>query len=187
MDRQDGSRVHNDCSFDRSATDRPRYVHLCVRGGSDIVAGELRLIGKTRAMNTTDEHYVSPADPNPVDPDPVDFSSFVDGFVHEVKGYLSAQREHVMLKGSHIFAVLMANAFQQVATFSGFVIAGLFSGVSLALYLGDMLASYPLGFLITAAVVLLLSSGFHLWWTHGGRDRFILSRINDLNDAEENV
>jgi hypothetical protein len=136
-------------------------------------------------MLTADERPVPPPS-NPIDDEePLDFSTFVDGFMVDIKGYVNAQRHYMMLQASHKLAVLLAKAVQQMAVLSGFAFAALFSSVSLALYLGELLSSYPLGFLITAALALLLAGVFHLWWSNGGRDRFILARINDMNDGED--
>ena len=139
-------------------------------------------------MLTADERHVPPtANASEHDKEPLDFSTFVDGFVVDIKGYVNAQRHYMMLQASHKLAVLLAKAVQQMAVLSGYAIAALFSSVSLALYLGELLSSYPLGFLITAALALLLAGVFHLWWSNGGRERFILARINDMNDGEEDV
>jgi len=107
-------------------------------------------------MLTAEKHHASP--PTNVvghDKEPLDFSTFVEGFVGDIKGYVNAQRHYLMLQASHKSAVLLAKAVQHVALLSGIAFAGLFLGVSLALYVGDLLASYPLGFLITAALALI--------------------------------
>jgi hypothetical protein len=44
-----------------------------------------------------------------------------------------------------------------------------------------------LGFLITGGLVLLLVLLFNLWWTSGGRDRYVLARINDMNHDDDEV
>jgi hypothetical protein len=144
--------------------------------------------GNNRSMLPAEKHHAPPP-PNAIEHDqgPLDFSTFVDGFVVDIKGYVNAQRHFMMLQASHKLAVLLAKAVQRMAVLSGFAFAALFSSVSLALYLGELLSSFPLGFLITAALALLLSGMFHLWWSNGGRERFILARINDMNDAEEDV
>jgi hypothetical protein len=69
----------------------------------------------------------------------------------------------------------------------GFAMAFVFLNVALALYLGELLGSYPLGFLLTALLVIALVGLFHLWWANGGRDGYLLARINDMNDDEDEI
>jgi hypothetical protein len=114
----------------------------------------------------------------------VDFTDFVDGFVGDVRGYVSAQRRYLELKGAYKIGRLSSEVVQRVALFVGLGFALLFLGVALALYLGELLASYPLGFLITASFALLVLGVFHLWWNGSGRNAFILSRINDITHEE---
>lgn len=115
------------------------------------------------------------------------FRIFLEGFAADLRGYVTTQRDHLLMKASHKFAMLMGKAVHNVAVIGGVAVALLFFLVALALYLGELLASHPLGFLLTAVLALALVAGFHLWWTNGGRDRFLLARINDMNNDDDEV
>jgi hypothetical protein len=118
-------------------------------------------------------------------PEPVDISTFMKGFMADLSGYATAQKRYLVLKASHKMAVVMGKVVHRSALLAGLALASVFLGVALALYLGELLLSYPLGFLLTALLVLVLLGTFSLWWTKGGRDRFILARINDMNDEDD--
>lgn len=114
-------------------------------------------------------------------------STFLEGFAADMRGYISAQRDLLMMKVTHKFAVLMGKAVHSAAVLGGIGMAFLFLNVALALYLGELLASYPVGFLLTALLALALVGLFHLWWTNGGRDSYLLARINDMNNDEDEI
>jgi hypothetical protein len=119
--------------------------------------------------------------------DEVDFSGFMSGLVDDTRSYLDAQRQFLVLSASHKAAVLLSKAVHRTALLAGTAAALLFLGVSLALYLGELLGSYPLGFLLTGVLALLLVLLFNMWWSSGGRDRYILARINDMNNDDDEV
>ncbi len=115
----------------------------------------------------------------------LDFSSFLTGTSSDVKGYVRAQKRYLQLhlseRASLLMGRLLANVVLAVAL--GFVL--LFLNVALALYLGEILHSAPLGFVLVAALYLLLFGIFRLWWAQGARDRFVLDRINDFTDNDD--
>ncbi len=112
----------------------------------------------------------------------LDFSTFMDGFVDDVQGYVHAQKQYLTLHVTEKASMLMGKAVQHTVLFVALGMALLFFNIALAFYLGDLLSSRPLGFVIVAGFYLLLLGAFLLWWKHGARDRFVLDRINDLND-----
>lgn len=112
----------------------------------------------------------------------LDFNTFMDGFVDDVKGYVHAQKHYLTLHATEKASVLMGKAVQHIVLFVVLALALLFLNVALAFYLGDLLVSRPLGFVIVAGFYLLLLGAFLLWWKKGARDRFVLDRINELND-----
>ena len=116
---------------------------------------------------------------------PLDFSSFMKRFADDVKGYVRAQRKYLTLHFTEKVSTVMGKVVQQVVLFVTVGMALLFLNIALALYLGDLLASRPLGFVLVAAIYLLLLGGFSLWWSNGGRDRFVLDRINDFNSDDD--
>ena len=117
----------------------------------------------------------------------MDFSGFMSGLVDDTRSYLEAQKQLLVLSASYKAAVLLSKAAHRTAILAGLAAAFLFLSVSLALYVGELLGSYPLGFLITGGLVLLLVLLFNLWWTSGGRDRYVLARINDMNHDDDEV
>jgi len=117
----------------------------------------------------------------------ITLSAFLEGFAADMRGYVNAQREHLMLKASYKFALLMSKAVYSTALIGGAAMAFLFLHIALALYLGELLGSYPLGFLLTALLALVMAGIFHLWWTNGGRESFILARINEMNNDDDEI
>ncbi len=115
----------------------------------------------------------------------LDFSSFLTGTAAEVKGYVRTQKRYLQLHLGERAALLMGRLLANVvlAVALGFML--LFLNLALALYLGEVLNSAPLGFVLVAALYLLLFGIFRLWWTQGGRDGFLLDRINDFTDNDD--
>jgi len=115
----------------------------------------------------------------------LDFSSFMQRFADDMKGYVHAQRRYLTLHLTEKVSILMGKVMQQMVLFVALGMALLFLNIALALYLGDLLASRPLGFVVVAGFYLLLLGIFSLWWSNGGKDRFVIDRINDLNDNDD--
>jgi hypothetical protein len=117
----------------------------------------------------------------------LDFSTFMTGFAEDIKGYVLAQRRSITLSAAYKLAVLLGKAVQRLSVIAGLGAALLFMGIALALYLGELLTSYPIGFLLAGGLIAVLVGVFNFWWSHGGRDGYILARINDMNDDEDAV
>ncbi len=115
----------------------------------------------------------------------LDFSSFLNGTASDVKGYVAAQKRYLELHFSERAGVLFGRLLANVVLSAAVGFALLFLNVALALYLGEVLGSAPLGFVIVATLYLLLLGVFRLWWTNGGRDGFVLDRINDFTDTDD--
>jgi Putative Actinobacterial Holin-X, holin superfamily III len=131
---------------------------------------------------TENKNGIPPTELDTAEGGELDFSSFMDGLVDDVKGYVHAQKHYLTLHATEKASTLMGKAVEQTVLFGVLGISLLFLNVALAFYLGDLLASRPLGFVIVAVFYLLLLGAFFLWWKNGARDRFVLDRINDLND-----
>ena len=125
---------------------------------------------------------IHPADRDTEEGGELDFSTFMDGFVDDVKGYVDAQKHYLTLHATEKASTLMGKAVEHIVLFVVLGMTLLFLNVALAFYLGDLLSSRPLGFVIVAGFYLLLLGAFLFWWKNGARDRFILDRINDLNN-----
>lgn len=115
----------------------------------------------------------------------LDFSTFLSGTADDVKGYVGAQKRYLALHLSERAGVLLSRLLANVVLCAAVGFALLFLNVALALYLGEVLGSAPLGFVLVAAFYLLLLGIFRLWWTNGGRDGFVLDRINDFTDTDD--
>ena len=61
----------------------------------------------------------------------------------------------------------------------------LFLNTALALFVGDLLNSTALGFVIVAGFYLLLYGVYALWWKNSGHDKLFLNVINDLTDGKD--
>ena len=116
---------------------------------------------------------------------PMDFSTFIDGSVRDVKGYIRAERKYLRLRIAERFGTLLGKLVHQIALLVAGAFMILFLTIALAFYLGELLSSTPLGFAIVAGAYLVFFLIFHVWWNAGAQDAFILDRINELNDDDE--
>lgn len=114
----------------------------------------------------------------------LDFGTFMNTFTDDVKGYVEAQKRVLFMQATDKASTLMAKTVQHVVLFVMLGITLLFLNIALALYLGDLLTSRPLGFVLVSGFYLLLLAVFFLWWNGGAKDRFILGRINDLSNDD---
>jgi|GEM_PF-530697 len=117
--------------------------------------------------------------------DLTDFGDFMDSWLDETKDYIEAQRELVAM-----------TAYQHVAKLSGGLLTGLliavlgfgvlaFSSVALAIWLGSLMASMALGFLVVGGIYLLVFLAFWFIWRGGMKDRFRLNIINSFYDDKD--
>ena len=113
------------------------------------------------------------------------FSDLLNGVVHDAKSYLLAEKEHLTLQATGLVAVLLSKVVRLTAVLVLLAAMVLFLNIALALYVGELLGSFPLGFVIMAGSYLLMLGSFLVWWSKGGRDRFVIDRINDLDGNEE--
>ena len=112
----------------------------------------------------------------------MDFSSFMNRFADDVKGYVRAQKVYLTMQATDKASTLLAKAVQHVVLFVMLGIALLFLNIALAFYLGDLLSSRPLGFVLVSGFYLILLAAFFLWLNIGEKERFILGRINDFSN-----
>ncbi len=154
--------------------------------GRGRVADELHPVRKTSFMRTEENGPGLPVtEPIPEKGPDLDFSEFMDGLVVDVKAYVRAETDHFTLHATEKAAVLMGKALRQVVMTILLGTVLMFLNIALAFHVGDLLASRPLGFVIVAGIYVILLGAFQLWWSQGGSDRFVLDRINDLNNDEQ--
>ena len=114
----------------------------------------------------------------------LDFSEFMEGLVVDTKAYVRAEADHLTLHAIEKASTLLSMVVRKAVVFVMLGTTLLFLNVALAIYLGDLLGSRPLGFVLVAGTYLLLLGIFQLWWSQRGRERFLLDRINDLSNDE---
>ena len=114
----------------------------------------------------------------------IDFSEFMDGLVVDTKAYVRAEADHLRLQAIEKASVLMSMVVRKAVVFVLLGTALLFLNVAFAIPLGEQLNSAPLGYVIVAGTYLLFLAVFASWWSQGGRDRFLIDRINDLSNDD---
>ncbi len=112
----------------------------------------------------------------------LDFSTFMNTFADDVKGYVDAQKRYLTMHVTDKASTLLAKTVQQLVLFVMLGVALLFLNIALALYLGDLLHSRPIGFVLVSGFYLILLALFFLWWNGGAKERFVLGRINDFSN-----
>lgn len=146
----------------------------------ELVMGEPNMPSMTNAEENGNEARLATQEGGELD-----FSTFLTGTANDLKGYVNAQKRYLQLSWSERLGVLLGRLVANLAVLAATGFAMLFLNIALALYLGELLKSLPLGFVLVAAGYLLLLGVFHLWWTSGARERFTLDRINDLIDNSD--
>lgn len=115
----------------------------------------------------------------------LDFSTFLDVAINDVKSLVRSQKDLIVMEAAEKAATLSAKLIQSVVMAFAAVFVLLFLNIALALYLGELLNSTPLGFVCAAALYALIALAFNLYWKSAGRDRFLIERINDFTDGEQ--
>lgn len=139
-------------------------------------------------MSTMREQHKTPKEPDLTatgEGEMLDFSTFTNGFVRDIQSYTTAQKRYLLLHASEKVSTLFAKLLRSTITAVALSFVLLFFNIALALLLGEQLHSVPLGFVCVAGIYLLLFGLFLLYWSNGGRDRFIVDRINDLTDGDD--
>lgn len=114
-----------------------------------------------------------------------DFSTFLQGLAGDLKGFVEAQQRLTVMHITEKSSVFMSKLAASMVMYTALGMTLLFLNLALAMFLGDLLDSAPLGFAGVAGIYLVLFGLFRLWWTQGGRDRFIIDRINDMNSNDD--
>ncbi len=116
--------------------------------------------------------------------DRLDFTTFLDEAISDVKSLVHAQKKLIMMEAADKAATLSAKLIQSVVTAFAALFVLLFLNIALAFYLGELLDSTPLGFVCAAGLYAVIAVVFNLYWKNGGRDSFVIERINDFTDGE---
>ena len=135
-------------------------------------------------MSATNNTATASTDHLTAEGGPLDFSTFMDGFAADVKGYVQAEKRYVMMKATGKASEVMGKTFHVSMVVLIVATAALFLCIGLGFYLGELLHSNALGFIIVGGIYLLALGIFQLWWTSSGNDNFILNRINELDNND---
>ena len=109
----------------------------------------------------------------------------MDGFAHDIKGWVRTEKRYMMMHGSEKAGIMMGKTLHTAVVFIACILILLFLCIGLGFYLGEVLGSRALGFVLVGALYLVLLGIYQLWWSSGARDRFILGRINELTDNDD--
>ncbi len=114
----------------------------------------------------------------------LDFTTFLDDAIRDVKALVRSQKQLIMMEAADKAANLSAKLIQSVVTAFVALCVLLFLNIALALYLGELLDSAALGFVCAAGLYALIGIVFSLYWKNGGKESFLIERINDFTDGE---
>lgn len=122
-------------------------------------------------------------DPGPLGKDPFledDFGTFMKSMVDETKSYLGAQREYYSLLAADRTAKVAGAMVSYVVTAVLVVTVLVFLSVAAALWLGTLLGSIALGFLVMGGFYLLVLLVLLFVWKGGFKHSFTLNILNAM-------
>ena len=115
------------------------------------------------------------------DEDGPDIRGYVKAVGDDAKAWFEAQRTLTKLEVGEYLGVLSAKALLVVVVMLVVATALVLWFVALAIWLGELLASAPLGFLLAGAIFLLMGVVFYLLWRTVLRDKVTLAVINAIH------
>lgn len=138
-------------------------------------------------METSQTQYAR-KDNGAATPDPyeiADIGDFLASASTSAKAYLEAEREFLLLTGYQQVAKLLGNLL--ITLLAGLMITGalLFSSIALAIWLGTLVASTALGFVIVGGIYLVAFLAFWFIWRVGMKQQFALGIINSFYDDKD--
>lgn len=120
----------------------------------------------------------------PEDGTPPDLGIFLDQVSNDAKGWVTAQKEYTLLLVSERFG-RMSGSLVGMILLMMFLAGALFMcTAALALYLGHVLHSLPLGFVCVGGLYLVLAGLFHLFGRRKIQDLVTLTVINSSRDED---
>ncbi|HQW41921.1 MAG TPA: hypothetical protein PK149_12185 [Flavobacteriales bacterium] len=147
------------------------------------MAAELHDVQKTDPMEATNGTLTEPKDPYA----DLDLSVYLESLKSSVNGYVRTEKQLIKMQLTDRAGSVMAGAVEQIVRLVCMFGVLLFLTIALSLYVGELTNSYPIGFAVGASTYLLIYLIYHVWWSGGGKDRFIIERINDLFGHEPDV
>ncbi|HEY0977828.1 MAG TPA: phage holin family protein [Flavobacteriales bacterium] len=123
----------------------------------------------------------SPRDPFEIQ----DFTEFMDSVVGESKQFIDAQKDYYTLVAAEKAAKGAGSALNSVVALVLLGSVLVFFNIALALWIGELLSSFPLGFLIVGSGYLVIYLIFFLIWKNGFKHRFTLGIINAFYNEKD--
>lgn len=128
----------------------------------------------------------NPDEKPPVDPFLIeDFSDFMGSAVEEGNRYIDSQRDYYTLLATKKVAKGIGTTLNTVVALLLLGSVLVFMNIALALWLGELLASMSLGFLLVGSFYLLVYLIFFIIWRNGFKHRFTLMVINALHNEKD--
>ena len=116
---------------------------------------------------------------------PLDFTNFMEASGQDIKNYVAANKELLILTLAEKAFKMVVKVIHSAISLIALLAIILFLNTALALFVGDLLNSTALGFVIVAGFYLLLYGVYALWWKNSGHDKLFLNVINDLTDGKD--
>lgn len=125
-------------------------------------------------------------DERPTDPaDYTDMGGFLHSALAEGKAYVQAEKEYLMFQVYQKVGKAAGGLFGILLSTVAFLMFLFFGSLALAMWLGAMLSSMPLGFLAVCGLYLLTYVIVHYAARNSIRNGFMLNVLNSIYDEED--
>ena len=132
-------------------------------------------------MNVAPPHRPQPSDPH----DHTDLELYLDSAIREAKALVAAEKKAVLLLAYEKIGKAAGSTLVWVIAGTAVLLCLLFASAALAIYLGVLLNSPALGFLLVGGLYLLIFLIVHFLLRRGLRDSTMLSVINSFYDEND--
>lgn len=132
-------------------------------------------------MNVAPPHRPQPTDPY----DHTDLEQYLDSTIREAKEFVAAEKKAVLLLAYEKIGKAAGSMLVAVIAGLAIFLFLLFASAALALYLGTLLESPALGFLLVGALYLLVFILVHFLLRRSLRDSTMLNVINSFYDEND--
>lgn len=130
------------------------------------------------SQHTNGQHDVHQAEDN-------DLGDFLSATAEQAKEYVEAERQYLILGICEKVGKAAGSALSQLLSTLAILMVLLFASVALALWIGTMLASNILGFLIVSGIYLVVFLIIHYVARKALRVSVMLNVINSLYDDKD--
>lgn len=110
---------------------------------------------------------------------------FFGSFADDAKSYFEAQKEFYALTFSQQVGKLVGGLISNLLAAVLLSATLLFSSIALAIWLGTLVDSSALGFLIVAGIYLVFFLLFRVLWIAGLKNKLMISIINSIHITDE--